>query len=74
MTDPFVPPDWLGKTPYSSFVAYGDPDAAIWYGRTEPRPFDSLRDTHAAALRGDPRSLEIMRLYYVALTTKRLKS
>lgn len=67
-------PDWLGSTPFESFREYGDTDdGGVWYGRIGFHPFASLHDTHKTALQGEPRSLEAMRLYYLALITRRLK-
>lgn len=75
MTEPFAPPDWLGKTPHSKFADYGDTfEGGIWYGRVEFKPISCLYDTHTAALKGDECALSAMRLYYLALTTSRLKS
>mgnify|MGYP000228604204 CR=1 FL=1 len=76
MTD-FEPPDWLGRTLFSDFRKYGDNGAGhVWYTlrRDDYTILDSLYATHTRALEGDPECLEIMRLYYLALTTKRLKS
>lgn len=74
MTEPFVPPDWLSKTPSGDFRDYGDPLGRVWLDLEAHHRYQALTDIHADALRGDPRALESMRLYYVALTTKRLKS
>ena len=77
MTDPFVPPAWLGKTPSGDFRDYGDPDGKTWLHAIRinlDSVHESLYDVHTHALKGHPKCLEAMRLYYVALTTKRLKS
>ena len=69
----FVRPDWLGAEPFSSFAEYGDYRGRTWLN-PDLKVHQSLHDTHTAALKGDPCSLEVMRLYYLALTTARLKS
>lgn len=73
----FTRPDWLGETPHSDFREYGDwPEGDVWYSFTRPdyTLSDSCFATHTLALRGNERCLEIMRLYYLALTTHRLKT
>lgn len=68
----FIRPDWLGLEPFSSFAEYGDYRGRTWLN-LDSKPNQSLYDTHMDALKGDPRALEIIRLYYLALTTARLK-
>lgn len=70
----FVRPDWLGATPLRNYMSYGDPSGHVWYGCPGALPYQSLYDTHVDALKGDPRALETMRRYYLALTTTRLKA
>lgn len=72
MTEPFVPPAWLGKTPFGSFSEYGDGSLHAW--QVIVKPDRALCTAHEQALQGDPEALDLMRRFYLALTTKRLKS
>ena len=73
-------PPWLGPTPFNSFVQYSGHTRELWNNKAFKawsavlNKRECLHDTHKAALEGDPVSLELMRQFYINLTTERLKS
>lgn len=72
-------PAWLWEKPSGDFQDYAPtlPRGTvreIWYGLAPDDYLCSLYDTHKAALEGNPRMLRTMKLFHLALLTRRLKS
>lgn len=73
----FVRPEWLGLTLHNSYKAYGDDwQGTAWFSipaSDHPTHSHSLYATHSLALQGNAECLHIMKRYYLALVTKRIK-